>query len=291
MAFDYKIDARDAMDQFYPGGWTYRTAPHVGSDCGAAFNAALVAAKAANGGRAELVIPSTGAWLQTTPFDHNAIAGCYVHGDTGPFGTSIHYDSDADAFLPLYYTGGSNEGGRFKDLQITLEAGHPAGPVGIQLWALDNTGAPCGYIFEGLRMSVEAGSSWSYCFIANGVNKNTGAQGIRELTIRDSDFFCARTGGIWAQGVVGFRLDRVGVWVPVAHGGDSLTIGGTSLTNSNSVYSTGVVCGSVNLSNVNGVVGNFRSGGLTVGSTVTNAGIIHIGPVSGSVGSGYVSPI
>jgi hypothetical protein len=289
---DYKIDARDAMDAFYgAGSWSYRTAAHTGSDLGAALNAAMTASRVSYP-RLDVLIPPTGPWYMSTPITNSLVTGCHIHGDGGPFGTSIFFDSDANCFNVLY-TGDSFEGGRIENLMVTLEDGHPNGGTFTVLAAQDNTGAPCGYIFDSLRCGATGNSSWAYGFVATGVNR-TNPQGIRGLTVRNSIFFGTRLGGLWSVGIDQVALDNLGFAVPTTATGSDITIGGggTPQTNSLNVYTNGLVTvGKIILGNVSSIVGNMKSGGLTVDSSVLHAGLIHDGPVTGAVGGGFVTSI
>lgn len=290
----YRIDARDAMDAHYgAGNWSYRTAPHVGSDLGVALNAAATAAKATYP-RLDILIPPTGPWLQTTKFSGDVVTGNHLHGDGGVWGTEIHYDSD-DHFFDIGYTGDHLEGGMIENLMVNLEEGHANGGVFLRVVAQDDTGAPGGYVFKHLRASTKDPlSSWLYSVAVHGMNKVSPAQGIRGFTMEECMMFCARVGGMWAAGINQAKFDNVAFAVPRAPGGADILIGGggTPQTNSSSVYTNGLVTvGNISLANVDSVVGNMKSSGLTVDGTVTHSGIIHSGAVSGAVGSGFVTAI
>jgi hypothetical protein len=291
--FDYKIDARDAMDAHYgAGNWFYRTAPHVGSDLGAALNAAMSASRTAGYPRQEVLIPPTGPWYMSTPIDPVLLAGSSIHGASGPWGTSIYFDSDAQCF-DYIYTDDAHEGGMLEDLFIILEKDHPNALCCIRMNAVA-AGAPGGYVFQRLRVSTaDATSSWQYPFAANGMARIGPPQGIRGLTIRDSMFFKGRLGGMWAAGILFMVLDNVGFYVPAtAQGADVvITGGGTGPTNNVQIFTTGLVANKITIVNSDIVMGTMKSTMLTVNNTLTHSSIFHAGPVSGTQGSGFVTSV
>lgn len=288
---DYRIDARDAMDAFYgAGNWSYRTAPHVGSDLGAALNSAMSVQMVVYP-RLDVLIPPTGPWLMTTPISTWNVTGHHIRGDGGPFGTTIHFDSTQN-FFDIGYNGDLREGGLIENLNVNLEPGVQAGCF-IRLAAPDETGAPCGYIFNRLRASCvdPLTSSWLYSIATSGMAK-TSPQGIRGLVIRDSMFFCARQGGMWAAGIDQAVFDNLGFAVPSSPTGADILIGGgpTPQTRSNNIFVNGVVTvGNANIGNLTCIAGNMRSGGLTVDVGVQNAALFHSGPISGAPSSGFVT--
>lgn len=287
---DYKIDARDAMDDFYGSGcWTYRTAPKVGSDLGAALNAAI-AARLPTYPRLDILIPPTGPWLMKTPISPANVTGNSIHGASGPFGTFIYYDNDA-SFFDIGYNGDNREGGLIEDLVVSLEDGRPAAGCFLRLAAADNTGAPCGYVFNRLRCSAIGNSSWIYCVAMSGTARRAPAQGIRGVTMRDTMLFCGRLGGIWASGINQAVFDNIGVAVPRGVGGADVLIGGgpSEDQRSNQVFINGLATiGSVNIANATFVTGTLRSVGLQVDGTLRNAAIYHAGPVTGAPSGGFV---
>lgn len=293
MPLDYKIDARTAMDDFYGvGNWSYRTAPSAGSDLGAALNAAMTTAKAVYP-RLEIIIPPTGPWYMATPISPANVTGNHIHGAGGPFGTIIYYDNDA-SFFDIGYNGDHLEGGLIEDMAVALEDGRPEAGCFIRLYAADNTGAPCGYVFNRLRCSATGASSWVYCMAITGVQRRAPAQGIRGVTVRDSILFCGRSGGIWAVGINQAIFENVGVAVPRTSTGADVLIGGgpDEDQRSSQVIMNGLVTvGAMNINNSTYVVGNVKSSGLTVGGGLRNAALFHAGPVSGTPSAGFVMSI
>jgi hypothetical protein len=290
---DWRIEARKAMDDFYgAGNWSYRTAPGVGTDLGAALNAAMAAAKPTFE-RLEIIIPPTGKWRMTTPIAKPLITGNHIHGGAGPWGTLIYYDSD-EVFADIEYTSDTSEGGLMQDLIVVLEPNHPNGKSFVRMYAQSEAGAPGGYVFNRVRATADASSSWQYTFVAHGMVKQS-PPGIRGLTIRDCMFFRARQAGFWGAGINQLVLDNVQFAVPAAPGGTDLWIGGggTPTTNSHNIALNGVVTiGASHLSNCQSIMGNLiSSSGLTVDSTVTKIGLIHDGTVTGSPGSGFITQI
>lgn len=280
------------MDAFYGAGcWTYRTSPGVGSDLGAALNAAIAAALPVYQ-RLDILIPPTGPWRMATPISPLNVTGHHIHGACGPWGTVIYYDNDA-SFLDITYNGGSREGGLIEDLVVSLEPNRPNAQCFLRLFASDNSGSPSGYVFNRLRCSADPSSSWIYTVAMSGVAR-TSPPGIRGVVIRDSVFFCGRQGGLWASGVNFAVFENLGFYVPSGPTGADITITGvdTPQTRSNNISFKGVyTLGKVSLTNTTYVAGDIGGGLLTVDTSVRNAGLFYAGVVSGAPASGFVTSI
>lgn len=257
-AMDYKLDARDAMQALYGAGWTYRTAPHVGSDLGAAVNALT--------GWRELIIPPTGDWMLKTPIQ--GWGGNHVHGAGGSLGTRLIFDNTKDDFISLV---GLKPGGKTGQFTVTLERdlGDVAGSQ-VVMWK-DAAGSPHHHVFEDLNISSEPSedgvirSFWNYPVSANGLVPF----GIRVCEWRKVNLFCCRNGAS-IYFAVEWLFNHFGIWVP------KLGTPGADISINNSTEVSGFT---------------LSAGTMFVNSTDTSMSLFHHGAVVGSPASGFVTQV
>lgn len=282
---DRTADLRDFLDaQNGVGGWTYRSAPGVGTDCRVALENALVALRNRYGyGRVR--IAGNGLFRFASQIDSEKLKGMFIEGDNQ---NSAQLVFDFDSGVAFNYTGaGGYTGGGLRNITMYIESGHPTSTLyGINM-AGNSVDQPDGMVFEHVRMTSlsPASSFWYICLQADG-SARTAPQGIRIASLNDVQLFCARNVGAIFTNCVQWDVSNFGVYVGSGIGNDCfITGGGTGSTNTTQMdFRRFSISGDLHLNNCQKVSLNGVATNVLTNSTATYIDGFVECPVSGTVG-------
>lgn len=211
----------DLRDFLPPGATEYgvpeeggQGVPHAGTDIAPYLENALTAVGARYGSRGAVLIP--GQYRLARGIDPAKLRGMTIKGISRTSSALVYDKADGS----VLWWDGTATGGGAEDLAISLASGLGASTaVAIRLEG-DASRQPGSMSFERVTVNQnsilngEAVSFWSAGFVALGNAKQTGARGIRILTIDTMEIFGCRSYAAYFQNALGVRASMLGTYVP-----------------------------------------------------------------------------